>query len=131
MKEKLCNFLPRYSGLFMVAFGVAAALFPGLFTWVQGTLQNLILGFIIFCMGMSLQDDDVHRIIRQPKDIVIGFFAQYLIMPIAAFLICQIFKPHISVQIGIYLIIVILMVIDNHIRIGKLLPQSMRMVRKL
>jgi BASS family bile acid:Na+ symporter len=104
MKNKLSDFLPKYSGFFMVAFGVAGAMFPSWFTWVQGTKQNLLLGFIIFCMGMSLQESDIQRIIRHPKDIFIGFCAQYLIMPLSAFLICQFFKPSIGVQIGIYLV---------------------------
>ena len=88
----------------MLAFGLLAMLIPQGFTWVQGTSQNLLLGFIIFCMGMSLQDNDIQRIFLQPKDILIGFCAQYLIMPLSAFLICQIFKPAIGVQIGIYLV---------------------------
>ena len=104
MKSRLCNILPKYSGFFMVAFGIAAALSPAWFTWVQGTKQNLLLGFIIFCMGMSLQDSDIQRIIRQPRDIAVGFFAQYLIMPLSAFVICQVFKPAIGAQIGIYLV---------------------------
>lgn len=103
-KDKVCNFLPKYSGFFMVIFGIVAVLAPSWFTWIQGTKQNLLLGFIIFCMGMSLQESDIQRIIRQPKDIAIGFCAQYFIMPLFGFLICQIFKPDIGAQIGIYLV---------------------------
>lgn len=44
----------------------------------------LILAFIMLCMGLTLSFDDFRRIAQMPKAVMIGFVAQYSIMPFFA-----------------------------------------------
>ena len=104
MREKINRVLPKYSGVIMLAFGVIAGFFPDGFLWVQGAKQNLLLGFIIFCMGMSLQESDIRRVLRMPKNIAVGILAQYLIMPLSVLVICQVAKPETGIRVGLVLV---------------------------
>ncbi len=81
MLQKLTLLFP----LWMILAGAVALIWP---EWLlplnQGSVVVLILGFIMLCMGLTLTFDDFYRIARMPRLVVIGFAAQYSIMPLLA-----------------------------------------------
>lgn len=79
----------------IVEFGFApAALFismlayfwPEGFVWMRPHI-SVLLGIIMFGMGMTLEIEDFKRVFQQPLALLVGLLAQFLIMPLLGFLI--------------------------------------------
>ena len=58
----------------------------------------------MFGMGMTLKRDDFTLIIKRPKDVVLGTLAQYIIMPLGAFLVVKIFNLPGEIAVGLILL---------------------------
>ena len=56
---------------------------------VDNQLYIHLLGVAMFGMGLTIKMDDFKRVFSRPKEIVIGFVAQYTIMPVVAWGLCQ------------------------------------------
>lgn len=63
---------------------MATYFLPELFSWVHGTTQSCILGFIMLTMGLTLTVDDMRILASRPFDILIGTCAQFGLMPFIA-----------------------------------------------
>ena len=87
MYKLLYNFsqwLSTYTSWFIIAIAVVTYFVPNLFTWVHGTTQSCILGFIMLTMGLTLTMQDMRILAARPLDILIGTCAQYSLMPLIA-----------------------------------------------
>lgn len=81
MLHKLALLFP----LWMILSGAIALYWPHwLVAMNQGPLMVLLLAFIMLCMGLTLTFEDFCRIARKPREVAIGFVAQYSIMPLTA-----------------------------------------------
>ncbi|MDO4195157.1 MAG: bile acid:sodium symporter family protein, partial [Prevotellaceae bacterium] len=81
----LCSrWLSTYTSWFIIAVAVVTYFLPELFTWVHGTTQSCILGFIMLTMGLTLTTDDMRILASRPFDILIGTCAQFGLMPLIA-----------------------------------------------
>lgn len=81
----LCSrWLSTYTSWFIIAVAVVTYFRPELFTWVHGTTQSCILGFIMLTMGLTLTTDDMRILASRPFDILIGTCAQFGLMPLIA-----------------------------------------------
>ena len=56
--QSISSWLSRYTSPFVIAAAVLAFVLPGMFTWVQGDVQAMVLGFIMLTMGMTLRPAD-------------------------------------------------------------------------
>lgn len=81
---KASNWLSTYTSWFIIAIAVITYLVPSLFTWVHGTTQSAILGFIMLTMGLTLTMQDMKVLAARPWDILIGTCAQFSLMPLIA-----------------------------------------------
>lgn len=81
---KAAKWLSTYTSYFIIAVAVVTYLIPELFTWVHGTMQSSILGFIMLTMGLTLTMQDMKVLAARPWDILIGTCAQYSLMPLIA-----------------------------------------------
>lgn len=81
----LCSrWLSTYTSWFIIAVAVVTYFLPELFSWVHGTTQSCILGFIMLTMGLTLTTDDMRILASRPFDILIGTCAQFGLMPLIA-----------------------------------------------
>ena len=64
----------------------------------------LALAFIMFSLGLSLTGQDFLRIIKQPKDFILGSLSQIIILPLVAFLLILIWPISPELAIGIMLL---------------------------
>lgn len=87
-----------------MAAAVAAFVLPGLFSWVHGDVQALVLGFIMLTMGMTLRPADFRILAAQPLDIFIGAVAQFSIMPLVAWGLVHCFDLPRGIAAGIILV---------------------------
>ena len=81
------QWLSVYTSWFIIAVALVAEFVPVLFSWVHGSTQSIILGFIMLTMGLTLTIDDIVALASRPLDILIGVCAQYGIMPLVAWLL--------------------------------------------
>lgn len=89
-------------------------MFPAGFGWVAygvdlpyvGTVNGIMfgLGLIMFGMGMTLSWDSVRRAFSHPHWIALGVTAQFLLMPLIAFLLSLIFGLHEVLAAGVILV---------------------------
>ncbi|CAK8534914.1 unnamed protein product [Lathyrus sativus] len=62
---------------------------PSSLNWVTPKLCTVGLSVIMLGMGMTLTLDDLRSAFCMPKEVLSGFFLQYSVMPISAFLVSK------------------------------------------
>lgn len=93
----------------VLIFGVVAAalFFPQYFQEIKSySLSNLItplIQVIMFGMGTSLSLRDFSEVIKSPKSVLIGVFAQFLIMPLIGFSLASVSGLSPEIAAGIIL----------------------------
>ena len=85
MLRRISAFLSDKASIFIILTAVVTFFFPGLFSWVKGDTQTIILGIIMLTMGLTLTPQDFKLLAQRPLDILIGAAAQFTIMPLVAF----------------------------------------------
>lgn len=113
--QKISQFLSNYTSAVVIAVAVATFVFPVIMGWVNFTLfidpvsnkftwQSIIIGIIMFSMGLTLTKKDFHILAQRPFDICIGAIAQYLIMPFLAFSISRLLNLPDAIALGLILV---------------------------
>jgi len=90
-------------------FMLLAFLEPGLFKWVTSQLFGqsvitILLGIIMFGMGMTLNIEDFKIVLKRPLDILKGTVAQFTIMPLLAFVLAKAFGLEEALMVGVVLV---------------------------
>ena len=67
-------------------------------------IAPIILALIMLGLGLGLKIDDFTRILKTPKDFLVGFFSQLIILPLVAYLLIIIFKVPPEIAIGVMII---------------------------
>lgn len=68
------------------------------------TIMNIVIGFIMFGVALDLQFSDFKRTFKNPKPVLIGMTAQYLLLPAFTFLLVLIVQPIPSIALGLFLV---------------------------
>ncbi len=71
---------------------------------VTDVILPLALAFIMFVLGMGLTGADFLRVIRQPRDFLVGLISQVILLPIVAFLLVKIWPISPELAIGVMII---------------------------
>ena len=101
--QKASKFLSDYTSLVVIAIAVVTFFVPAMMGWVNNplfvdpvsnkfTCQSIIIGIIMFSMGLTLTTEDFKILAQRPFDICIGAIAQYLIMPFLAFALTKVLQ---------------------------------------
>jgi BASS family bile acid:Na+ symporter len=67
-------------------------------------IAPIALALIMLGLGLGLTGRDFLRVINNPKDFVIGFFCQLLLLPIVAYILILIFNLPVEIALGIMII---------------------------
>ena len=97
------QFVQKTFAIWVLSFALLAIYQPNLFVVFLPYIP-LILGIIMFGMGMTMRLDDFKQVLRYPKAVAIGVFAHYLIMPLVAYALCKIFALPREIAIGVLLV---------------------------
>ena len=84
-------------------FAALALFFPGGFTWI-GSYIILLLGIIMFGIGMTLSASDFKEVFSHPKKVLIGVLAQFIIMPLTAFALAKLLGLPPEIAVGVILV---------------------------
>lgn len=101
--EKLSAFVSRNMALIVVIVTVVALMLPASFSWTPPHI-SLLLGIVMFGMGMTLKPEDFKEIFRRPRDVLIGLAAQFTIMPLLAYGLAKIFQLPAEIAAGVILV---------------------------
>ncbi|MDD6088665.1 MAG: bile acid:sodium symporter family protein [Desulfovibrionaceae bacterium] len=101
--RRLSAVLSRHVGLVTIFFSILACCFPNYFRWASAH-SALFLSIIMLGMGLTIKLEDFVVVFRHPKPLMIGFFAQFLGMPLLALLIVSVLPLPPEATLGILLI---------------------------
>lgn len=101
--QKISKWIVNHMAVFVVLVGVVGGIFPDSLKWITPHVPFL-LGVVMFGMGLTLTMEDVVRLLKRPKDIFLGAFLQFCIMPFVAFLVVKLFALPPALAIGVILV---------------------------
>ncbi len=101
--ENISKFAGNTFAIWVIIFAIMAFFVPSGFTWIAPHI-SLLLGIIMFGMGLTLSVDDFKGIVKAPKSVFIGVLAQYTIMPLLAFALANLFQLPPEVAVGVILV---------------------------
>ncbi len=67
-------------------------------------IAPIILALIMLGLGLGLKLEDFGRVLKTPKDFIVGFISQIIILPIVAYILILIFKAPPEIAIGVMII---------------------------
>ena len=67
-------------------------------------IAPIILALIMLGLGLGLKLEDFGRVLKTPKDFIVGFISQLIILPIVAYILILIFKTPPEIAIGVMII---------------------------
>jgi len=67
-------------------------------------IAPIILALIMLGLGLGLKVEDFTRVFKVPKDFIVGFISQLIILPIVAYLLIIILKTPPEIAIGVMII---------------------------
>ena len=113
--QKASKFLSDYTSVVVIAIAVVTFFLPSMMGWVnlalftdmvanKFTCQSIIIGIIMFSMGLTLTTEDFKILAQRPFDICVGAIAQYLIMPFLAFAISKALNLPDGIALGLILV---------------------------
>ena len=112
--QKVSKFLSDYTSIVVIAIAVITFFVPGMMGWVnlqlftdpvsnRFTCQSIIIGVIMFSMGLTLTTEDFKILAQRPFDICVGAIAQYLIMPFLALGLTKLLNLPDGIALGLIL----------------------------
>ena len=113
--QKTSKFLSDYTSIVVIAIAVVTFFLPSMMGWVnlalftdmvsnKFTCQSIIIGIIMFSMGLTLTAQDFKILAKRPFDICVGAIAQYLIMPFLALGITKALALPDAIGLGLILV---------------------------
>lgn len=102
--KKLSVFFSRHMSVTVICMAVLALLKPEAVSFIKTSYVNTLLGIVMFGMGLTLKPSDFRVVFSHPKDVVIGFVAQFTIMPLLAFLLAHCFRLSPELTVGVILV---------------------------
>ncbi|API92440.1 putative sodium-dependent transporter YocS [Virgibacillus pantothenticus] len=100
---KFSHFVGRTFAIWVLLVAVVAFLFPEQFLWI-GSYISIMLGIIMFGMGMTLSVQDFREVVRQPKSVAIGVSSQFVLMPLIAYGLAKGLNLPPEIAIGVILV---------------------------
>ena len=71
---------------------------------IAKTIAPVCLAIIMFGLGLGLTVADFKRVITIPRDFIIGFLGQVIILPIIAFILIHIISMQPEIALGVMVI---------------------------
>lgn len=101
--ESLGNWVSKWFTLLVVIVAAFGFFVPSVGTAIAPH-TSLLLGVVLFGMGLTLSRKDFARILRRPWPVIAGTVAHYVIMPGIAYLLCLIFHLSGPTAVGVILV---------------------------
>ncbi|WP_191561099.1 bile acid:sodium symporter family protein [Metabacillus idriensis] len=84
--EAISSLAGKYFAVWVICIACIAFMIPAPFLWLNGYI-TILLGIVMFGMGLTLKAVDFKIVLTKPLPVIIGVCAQFIIMPSVAFLL--------------------------------------------
>lgn len=101
---RLFNLLANLFPLWVLSCSGLALFFPHWFSWFSGQMIVFGLAMIMIGMGITLSLDDFRRVALLPRQVMVGVFAQFAIMPFLGWFIAQSLELEPQLAVGLILV---------------------------
>ena len=101
--EKCSTFVSKYMAVFVIIIAAVALFQPWTFKWAAHWV-TILLGVVMFGMGMTMKLSDFKLVFQRPKDVLLGAVCQFTIMPLLAYLLCRVFSLPADLAAGVILV---------------------------
>ena len=102
--EKISEAFGKYMALIVLGVAAVSLFLPPAALWIQTSWINSLLMVVMFGMGLTIKPGDFAVVFTRPRDILIGCSAQYIIMPLLAFLLSRLFGLDPALTAGVVLV---------------------------
>ncbi len=108
--RKVCKFITDYMSLLVLAAAVSAFFFPKYLSFISTTYITPLLGIVMFGMGLTINLSDLKNTFGKSnhkipgRSIIIGCVAQFLIMPMLAWVLVLLFNLPPELAVGVILV---------------------------
>ncbi|MBY6050220.1 bile acid:sodium symporter family protein [Cytobacillus firmus] len=101
--EAVSTIAGKYFAVWVILISVIAFMFPDPFLGLGGYI-TILLGVVMFGMGLTLKAVDFKIIFTKPLPVLIGVCAQFIIMPLVAFVIAKLLNLPAELAAGLVLL---------------------------
>ena len=101
--ERVSAFISKYMAVLVIVIAALALFQPWTFKWAASKV-TILLGIVMFGMGMTLKLEDFRLVFQRPRDVFIGALAQFTVMPALAWLLATIFNLPADLAAGVILV---------------------------
>src|SRR5690625_3009653 len=101
--EKISALAGKYFAILVIVVAVIAFLMPDSFSFL-GQYITILLGVVMFGMGLTLKPVDFKLVLKNPLSVIGGVLAQFIVMPIAAFIIAYLLNLPAELAAGLVLL---------------------------
>ncbi|SKA69956.1 bile acid:sodium symporter family protein [Succinivibrio dextrinosolvens] len=101
--ERLSSFFSKTFAFWVIFFAVIAYLFPDFFKPIAAFI-SILLGIVMFGMGLTLSPHDFSEVFKRPIQVVIGMVGQFVIMPTLAFVLVMFLNLPPEIASGVMLV---------------------------
>lgn len=102
---KISDFAGKYMAIIALVVAIVALVFPGPVSAAAKTSYvNILLGIVMFGMGMTLKLSDFKVVFTKPKAVIVGILSQFVIMPVLAFVLAFAFQLPAELAVGVILV---------------------------
>ena len=101
--QNIGRFIVKNMVWLVVLVGAAGAVFPASLSWIAPQVP-LLLGIVMFGMGMTIELKDFRHLVRHPWEAGVGVLAQFTVMPLVAYLLAQAFSLPPDLAVGVILV---------------------------
>lgn len=100
---RFSQFVGNTFAIWCIIFAFLAFFVPAGFAWIAPFI-NLLLGIIMFGMGLTLKFEDFKNVVKAPVKVLVTVGAQYTIMPLLAVALVFLFQLPPEIAIGVILV---------------------------
>jgi BASS family bile acid:Na+ symporter len=105
--QPLVKLVTQLTGLFpfwVLGAGTLGFLKPAALGWLKGELVTFSLALTMLFMGMTLTVSDFDRVLKNPKQVFLGFLCQFTIMPLLGWTVARVFQLPVPLAVGTILV---------------------------
>lgn len=102
--KKTGEFVGKNMAWIVLVIAAAALFLPETGLWIQTSWINYLLMIVMFGMGLTTKPADFAVVFRRPRDVITGCAAQFIVMPLLAYLLGKVFRLDDALLVGVILV---------------------------
>jgi BASS family bile acid:Na+ symporter len=102
--KKTGEFVGKNMAWIVLVIAAMALFLPETGLWIQTSWINYLLMIVMFGMGLTTKPADFAVVFRRPRDVITGCAAQFIVMPLLAYLLGKAFRLDDALLVGVILV---------------------------